>query len=145
MVFILVALAITCCFLPAILGFLLSLAFFSLIAGPLIIFGVIGFILIANSIAKWTSTKPPKPKKYINKPKQRMVNIGGQEVPLGWAVYSVLSSIIVAPILIIALILFVPSFIALPLVFITIGIEIGRWSRPKKKTYGPAVNCKSPY
>lgn len=125
MVIVLLGIGLIFFFLPAILGTLAALAIASFIAGPIIVIGLFGCALIARSIAE----RPQKEtgRIYVKEHKCVMVNWAGQKIPLGVLIYSIISSIIIAPILIVLFILFCPAIIAIPLVFITIGVEIGRY------------------
>jgi hypothetical protein len=122
--------------LPAIIGTLIYTGIVALIAGPIILIGLIGLSLVVQ--AQLNASKPKKSIVYSTPTpyKPIMVPFNGKQVPIGVFIYSILSSIIIAPILILLFILFCPAVIALPLIFVTIGVEIGRWCGHKQRKPG---------
>jgi hypothetical protein len=125
---------VLCCFLPAIIGTLIVIPVICLIFGPLIILGFIGFTLIVNSFIPRAEKKPVKQFVFAHqKPKPFMVQWGHNDVPLKVLIGSIISSLIICPILIILFIIFCPAIIAIPLICITLGVEIGKLCRYKKR------------
>lgn len=135
MVYVLLGLVILFCFLPAIIGTLIVIPIICLIFGPLILIGLIGLSFIVRSFIP-EDKKPVKQFVFAHqKPKPFTVRWGGQDVPLGILIGSIISSLIIAPILILLFIVFCPAVIAVPLICITIGVEIGKLCRPKKRRF----------
>ena len=95
----------------------------ALIFGPLAICGLFayGFIMYCNRERIY------KYRKEIEARKPIMMTYHGKRVPVRRFVYSVISSFVMAPILIVAFFLWVPWVISIPLIFLTLGVEIGRW------------------
>lgn len=99
----------------------------ALVGGPLIVVGSCGIIAAFLSYKFATRGRMKEPKKNM----KVRIKTSGKEIYVKRIVYQIISTAILAPIIIAALVLFTPPIIAIPLIFVTIGVEIGRYRSDK--------------
>lgn len=129
MVILLVGIVMVLIIFPAIIGTLLSIGIFCILTGPLVILSILTILFL---MLVFRSKKPYVKVPLRNRPKPIMVNFMKRRVPLKLAMYSALSSVIIAPILILTVIVFTPAIIAIPVMCLIIGVEAGRYMTKKK-------------
>ena len=96
----------------------------ALAGGPLVLLGIVGLYLVfLGRKRKNLNIGDYKPKKPLT------FKWKGQEIAVKGVMYSVLCTAVIAPVIIVGLVVFTPPFIALPLIFITAGVEIGRYCK----------------